>query len=157
MSLPRSQKPQPLNPKQPTAKKRVGAPRTVSPEPDDVIDLGKEMVEWVEANDPTHLSEWFSIQKMITWKQWNALCELKEFLPYYEIALSMVARNCRNGTLDKSLSQRFLALYHRDLRKYDHEELKVASDLKNQENASFKPEDLAKMKAFMDSISKLQK
>ena len=115
------------------------------------------MVAWVMANKPTHLSEWFSIEKMITWKEWNAMCELPEFLPYYEIALSLVAKNARDGTLDKSLAQRFLALYHRDLRKYDHEELKVASDLKKQENQTFAPEDLERIKNFMESISRLQK
>ena len=142
---------------QSAAKHPGGRPRTVSPEPEDCISLGQEMVAWVMANKPTHLSEWFSIEKMITWKEWNAMCELPEFLPYYEIALSLVAKNARDGTLDKSLAQRFLALYHRDLRKYDHEELKVASDLKKQENQTFAPEDLERIKNFMESISRLQK
>ena len=65
-----------------------GRPRTSTPPPDECEALGKEMLEWVVENKPTHLSEWFSIHKMITWKVWDAMCQVKEFLPYYEVSLS---------------------------------------------------------------------
>lgn len=107
-----------------------GRPRTVSPPPDECIRLGKEMVEWVDKHKPSHLSEWFSIEKMITWKQWDAMCQREEFVPYYEIALNMVARNIREGIIDKSLGQRFLNLYHRDLKKDEMDMVKYQADVK---------------------------
>lgn len=117
--------------KRPEDKIKTGRPRTVSPPPDECIRLGQEMVQWVKQNHPTHLSEWFSIQKMIPWKMWNTMCETSEFLPYYEISLSMVAENCRNGTLNPSIAQRFLSLYHRDLKREERETVEHASKQKS--------------------------
>jgi len=83
----------------------------------------------------TDLTEYFrNAEKMIPWKVWDVICQIPEFLPYYEVSLSLVAKNSRDGTLDKSLSQRFLALYHRDLKKFDREEKEFESDLKIKQN-----------------------
>ena len=108
-----------------------GRPRTNSPPPEELEALGIEMVEWVRENKPTHLSEWYSLQKMIVWKIWNSMIECKEFCPYYEQALNMVELNARNGTLHHSIAQRFLSLYHRDLRKFEREEAKFQQEIKN--------------------------
>lgn len=111
-----------------------GRPRTSSPSPEECIALGEEMIAWVAEHKPTHLSEWFSIEKMILWKVWDNMVETAEFSPYYEMALSMVAQNCRNGTLDKTLASRFLSLYHRDLKRDEYAKLKYESDLRKVEN-----------------------
>lgn len=108
----------------------AGRPRTVSPSPAECHKLGKEMLEWVKINKPTHLSEWFSIEKQIIWKKWNAMCEVPEFLPYYEQALSLVGKFARDGTLNPSIAQRFLSLYHRDLK---HEEIETAKAKKSED------------------------
>jgi hypothetical protein len=113
-----------------------GRPRTTSPPPEECIKLGEEMVAWVKENNPTHLSEWYSIEKMIPWKQWNAMCELPEFLPYYEVALNIVARNARNGILNPSIAQRFLNLYHRDLKRDDMEMVEHKAKAAAKENAA---------------------
>tara|TARA_R110000868_G_scaffold178641_1_gene418413 strand:+ start:306 stop:746 length:441 start_codon:yes stop_codon:yes gene_type:complete len=113
--------------------KATGRPRTVSPSPQECIKLGEEMVDWVKKNNPTHLTEWYSLEKFIPWKMWNAMCELKEFLPYYEVALNLIARNARNGILEKSIAQRFLSLYHRDLKAEERETAKYQADLKKEQ------------------------
>jgi hypothetical protein len=133
-----------------------GRPRTVSPDREQCIQLGEELVGWVAVNNPTHLSEWFSIEKMIPWKTWNAMCELPEFLPYYEQALSLVARNARNGTLHPSLAQRFLSLYHRDLKKEERDTAEFESKLKSQEVTSLTEEMVSRHEAMMNQISSLQ-
>lgn len=130
-----------------------GRPRTVSPPPEECIELGKEMVEWVIRNKPTHLSEWFSIEKMIAWKTWNAMCELPEFLPYYERALSLVAQNCRNGTLNPSLAQRFLSLYHRDLKKEERDEKAYEAELKRQQTNDNHSGDVGKLADAIDRLA----
>lgn len=109
-----------------------GRPRTVSPPPEECIKLGEEMIEWVIQNQPTHLSEWFSIEKMIPWKTWNAMCELPEFLPYYEKALALVAIKTRDKTMSDGVSQRFLSLYHRDLKKEERENAEFNARVKAQ-------------------------
>jgi len=124
-----------------------GRPRTSSPSPEECIELGKEMIAWVKEHKPTHLSEWFSIEKMILWKVWDNMVETKEFSPYYEMALSMVAQNCRNGTLDKALAARFLSLYHRDLKRDELAKLKYESDLRKVENEVVTEAEFAKKAA----------
>ena len=59
-----------------------GAPRTVSFPPDEMIKLGEEMVKWVnEHPEILHLSEWYTIHKMFTYKQWKTFIQCNEFLP----------------------------------------------------------------------------
>ena len=117
-------------------KRKIGRPRTVSPEPAECIELGEEMVEWVILNKPTHLTEWFSIEKMIPWKMWDAMCQIPEFLPYYEIALSLVAKSARDGTLNTTIAQRFLSLYHRDMKRMENDDVKFKAQANAQEIVS---------------------
>jgi len=133
-----------------------GRPRTVSPPPEECIELGEEMVKWVSENSPTHLSEWYSIEKFIPWKMWNAMCELPEFLPYYEKALNIIARNARDGTLDKSIAQRFLSLYHRDLKQQEREEKAYESSLRQKEIAQASDQEKAKADAIIEQLNVAQ-
>ncbi len=63
----------------------AGAPRTTSLQPAEMIELGKEMISWVE-NHPEilHLSEWYTIEKMFTYNQWKVFKVCEEFSPYYK-------------------------------------------------------------------------
>lgn len=134
----------------------MARPRTVSPDPEECVKLGKEMISWVSQNNPTHLSEWYSIEKMIPWNMWNAMCECDEFVPYYEQALNIVARNARNGTLHPSIAQRFLSLYHRDLKKEEREEKEFEAKLKSEESSKVDAEHKAKADAILTQLSELQ-
>lgn len=95
-----------------------GAPRTVSLPEEEMIALGKEMVAWVKANDPLHLSAWYSIEKMFTEKQWEAFIQIKEFLPYYEQALKVVGQKYldRDSNVREGISQRWQRVYFKDIR-----------------------------------------
>lgn len=134
----------------------MARPRSVSPEPEELEKLGVEMVEWVKQNKPTHLSEWFSIEKGILWKQWDTMCQREEFIPHYEIALSIVAKNARDGTLDKSIAQRFLSLYHRDLKREEREEKEFEAKLKTDELSKVEAQHTAKADAILNQLSELQ-
>lgn len=98
-----------------------GAHRKWSPSDEELVELGEEMVEWVAANKPTHLSEWWSLEKWILRQNWKAISQMPAFLPYYNIGMMHVARNARDGTLEKSIAQRFMSLYHPDLREQERE------------------------------------
>lgn len=134
----------------------AGRPRTVSPDPEESIELGKEMVEWVSQNKPTHLSEWYSLEKYIPYKIWKNMCDMPEFSPYYEVALNLVAKNSRDGTLDKSLSQRFLSMYHRDLSQFERDEKVFESKLKAQETLTINDDYLNKFDSYMQRYGLLQ-
>lgn len=102
----------------------MGRPRSVSPPAEDMIKLGEEMLYFVAKYEPLHLSQWYSIEKMFTYKQWQAMQELPEFLPYYEKAIKMVAIKYLDGTVNSSIAQRFLRVYFQDLREREDLDLK---------------------------------
>ena len=95
-----------------------GRPRTVSFTPDEMIELGEEMVEWVTLNDPLHLSQWYTIHKGFMYREWKTFIQKKEFLPYYEIALKIVGIKYLDGEskrVKEGISQRWQRTYFRDL------------------------------------------
>ena len=108
----------------------AGAPRTVSLSPDEMIELGKEMVKWVSLNNPLHLSQWYSFQKKFTKKQWRAMILCDEFLTYYEEALQLVGLNYikKNSDVEPSIKQRWQRVYFDDLRMSEDEDLDAVAE-----------------------------
>ena len=97
-----------------------GAPRTVSLPVEDMKKLGQEMVD-LEVNkhpDILHLSEWYTIHKMFTEKQWETFIDRAEFIPYYEQSLKIVGRKYldKNSNVREGVSQRWQRVYFKDLR-----------------------------------------
>ena len=85
-------------------------------------ELGEEMIKWLYAHpDTLHLSEWYSIHKMFTYKQWDAMQQMPEFLPYYERALNIVGLKylSKDSKVRDGISQRWQRVYFRDLRKQE--------------------------------------
>lgn len=101
----------------------AGAPRTVSPPPEEMIELGKEMINWVKQNNPVHLSQWYSIHKMFTEKQWDAMQKLPEFVPYYEMALKLVGLQyiMKGSDVEPAIKQRWQRVYFKDLKREEDE------------------------------------
>ncbi len=102
-----------------------GRQRTVSFEPEEMIKLGEEMLQWVEENNPIHLSMWYCIHKGFTYKQWDTFQQKEEFLPYYEAALKLVGYNylSKNSDVEPSLKQRWQRVYFKDLREQEDADL----------------------------------
>lgn len=138
------------------AKNPVGAPRTTSPEKQELIKLGEEMVAWVTKHKPLHLSHWYTQQKMILYKDWKTYIQKPEFLPYYERALSLVGSNCLDGALDKSIAQRFLRIYFKDLKEEEDATAKYNAELKVSEQTSYTQEDIDRAKRILDQVSRNQ-
>ncbi len=126
----------------PTAgKNKRGAPRTVTPEPDELIKLGQEMVAWVKEHNPLHLNMWFSVEKGILWETFKAYIQKPEFLPYYEQARALVAKNYMNGTVNPSIAHRFIRIYCKDVKEEENEQLELQHKLKTQADKLEKSED----------------
>lgn len=110
-----------------------GAPRTVSPSPEECIKLGKELVEWAtEETDEWRclFQQWYSIKKGILRKDWKALVQIKEFLPYYEKAQSALAKKAVDGTMEKGFGQRYIRLYDRELIEEENAQARIDADIK---------------------------
>jgi len=131
-----------------------GRPRTVSLQPEGMIELGEEMCNWVKEHpDILHLSQWYSIEKMYTEKQWDAMQQMPEFLPYYERALRMVGIKYLDKTsnIRESAAQRWQRVYFRDLRKQEDSDLEAAAErAKKVEQTHCSPELEAKFNDFLN-------
>lgn len=105
-----------------------GRPRTVSLPPLEMIELGKEMVEWVKTHKPLHLSHWYLREKMIVYDDWECLCRCPEFLPYYETALSYVSEKYIDGTIAPAIANRFMRNYFKNVKREEDDELQTKLD-----------------------------
>lgn len=107
-----------------------GRKRSVSLPPSDMIALGEEMVDWVLANDPIHLSQWYCIHKGFTDKQWDAMQQMPEFLPYYQKAIKLVGYKyiTKDSPIEPSLKQRWQRVYFKDLVKQEDIDAKEKSE-----------------------------
>lgn len=119
-------------------------PREVSYPPEKMIELGKEMVNYVKKNKETilHLSEWYTIEKGYTYNEWKTFIQREEFIPYYEQALKIVGLKYvdKSSNVRDSISQRWQRIYFGDLREGEDEdaannELRKAAALKGEARA----------------------
>lgn len=111
----------------------AGRPRTLSFTPEEMVELGKEMLEWLEnAEDLVHLSDWYTLHKKFTYNEWKSFIQRAEFLPYYENALKIVGRVYlkKDSPVEPSLKQRWQRVYYKDLR--EQEDQDKDDDIKRQ-------------------------
>lgn len=98
----------------------AGRPRTVSFSEEEMIELGKDMVKYVTEHKDTilHLSEWYTIKKMFTYKEWKTFIQRLEFIPYYEQALRIVGYKYldKHSNVRDGISQRWQRIYFGDLK-----------------------------------------
>ena len=116
-----------------------GRPRTVSFSPDEMIALGEEMIEWVKANKPIHLSMWYTQEKDFTDEQWDTFRKNPQFFHYYTKALKLVGYSYldKDSQVDVRLKDRWQRVYFKDLRQSedqdaDENEARKARSLKNE-------------------------
>lgn len=123
-----------------------------------MIDLGKEMVAFVKANQKTilHLSEWYTIEKGYTYNEWKTFIQREEFIPYYEKALKIVGLKyvAKNSNVRDSISQRWQRIYFGDLRERedadeDAKELRKANALKGEISATTR-----QVQAVLDEVNR---
>jgi hypothetical protein len=121
-----------------------GRPRVFSLSEKDMIELGKEMVDYVKKNKKTivHLCEWYTIEKGFTYNEWKNFIQKQEFFPYYEQALKIVGLKYvdKNSNIRDGISQRWQRVYFADLKEQedrdsDDNELRKASSLKGEARA----------------------
>jgi len=133
-----------------------GRPRTVSPQPEALIALGEEMLEWVEANKPLHLSHWWKAHAGISPKQWETIIRREEFIPYYDLAIAKVSRAYLDGTVHPSLSQRFLRIYFKDVAEEEDATAEFNAKLKAQEQSAVSEADVERYQAVMNQLKSMQ-
>lgn len=98
-----------------------GRPRSAIPEKEELIQLGKELVQWAsekqKKGDPIRVRfcDWYTEQGFVR-KQWEHMREKPEFQWYYEKARSLMALRYVDGTVNQSIAHRYLRMYDPELR-----------------------------------------
>lgn len=103
-----------------------GRPREFTLPKDQLIELGKEMLDWVQKNDPLHLSQWYTIEKDIIYLEWKQMINKPEFRPYYEKCMRIIGMKYidqEQKRIKDGVAHRFLRLYFRDLRELEDQAL----------------------------------
>lgn len=122
-----------------------GRPRTCIPQTKELIELGKDLVEWASSKhkngEPIRVRfcDWYTDRGFIR-KQWELFRDLPEFSWYYEKARSLMAIRYVDGTVNQSIAHRYLRMYDPELRDdedvdADAAELRKARALKNEAKA----------------------
>jgi hypothetical protein len=136
-----------------------GAPRTVCPECDEMIELGKQMVKWIKDNpDALHVSAWYSCEMFITRKTWDTMIDKEEFIPYYEQALSLISQRYlhKDSNVRDGISQRWQRSYFRDLKKNEDKD-KDDDVVRQQTLTNAVPEDVKfQTQAMNDQVKALR-
>lgn len=108
-----------------------GRPRTAIPQKEELIELGKDLVEWASAQhkkgEPIRVRfcNWYTDRGFIR-KQWEEFRDKPEFTWYYEKARSLMAIRYTDGTVNASIAHRYLRIYDPELR--DSENLDLDAD-----------------------------
>ncbi len=137
----------------------MARPRTVSFSPEEMIELGDEMVAWVIKNKPIHLSMWYCIEKGYTDAEWDTMSKRPEFVHYYETALKLVGYQYlkEDSTVESRLKDRWLRVYFKDLRRQEDSD-KDADAARSKDNTStVDPNTEILVNALLKQITELQK
>jgi hypothetical protein len=123
----------------------AGRPRSAIPEKDELIQLGKKLVEWASGKQKkgepirVRFCDWYTEEGFVR-KQWEHMREKPEFQWYYERARSILALRYVDGTVNQSIAHRYLRMYDPEVRDEedkdkDADELRKAAALKGEARA----------------------
>lgn len=109
---------------------KTGRPRALTLPPDDMVTLGKELVNWVKTNDALHISAWYAIEKGYTDNEFDAFVSKPEFKRYYEIAQKVIGMKYldKRSNVRESLSG-WATIYFKDYKKHKEEALSFKAEL----------------------------
>jgi hypothetical protein len=99
-----------------------GRPRTTCPPPEELIKLGKELVQWAtEETDELRcrFPQFYSLKKGILASVWDLIIDKPEFSLYYEQARIALSRRFIDGSVNQSIAHRFLPIYIPEIRKME--------------------------------------
>lgn len=124
----------------------LGRPRTSSPQDDELILLGQDLVAWAseksKKGEPLRVRfcDWYTDQGFVR-KQWEDFRDKPAFSWYYEKARALMAGRYVDGTVNQSIAHRYLRIYDPELRDEenidaDAEAARKASALKGEARAA---------------------
>jgi|SRR5687767_4233748 len=138
-------------------------PRTAVPEKEELIKLGKELVQWateeIDAKERPYrfrFCHWYSLKKGILDKEWDLMVQKEEFRCYYEMARVALSLRLTDGSIKDNLAHRFLRIYCPEVKKEEDETARYMQSLKLEELEKQSPEILEKFSSLMNLMKKNQ-
>ena len=137
----------------------VGRPRTATPEKEELIKLGEQLVQWAsekaKKGEPLRVRfcDWYTTEGLVR-KQWEHMREKTEFQWYYERARSLMSLRYIDGTVHHSIAHRYLRIYDPELR---DEEDRDAEAAERRKAAASKGEANEKAKAIAEILDEIQR
>lgn len=117
-------------------------PRTTTPEYDDLVKLGEELVLWATERIPDEekpyrfrFAQWYSLKKGMLDVEWELMKQKKEFRCYYEKARVALSNRITDGTLKEGIAHRFMRTYCPEVKQEEDETAKFKSELAKEEKA----------------------
>lgn len=138
----------------------VGRPRTTTPEPEELIKLGEDLVQWAtEETDQLRCkyAQWYCLKHGFVKKQWELMREKPEFQCYYEMAQCALGERYIDGTINPSIAHRFLRIYTPEVKEDEDTLLKYQSDLKAKEEIAISEADVKRHELMLEQIKEMRK
>ncbi len=111
-----------------------GRPRTTTPEKEELIKLGEELVLWATEKTKElryHLNQWWCLEKGFTQNEWDLMCAKKEFKVFIAKARVAISKRYVDGSINSSIAHRFLRLYFPELKEEENATKKYDAELRN--------------------------
>ena len=138
----------------------VGRPRTTTPNDEELIELGKDLLQWAtEETDELRcrFPEWYCLKQGFIKKQWDLMLQKETFRSYYEMAQAALAKRYMNGTINPSIAHRFLRIYTPEVKDDEDTLLKYQSDLKAKEELAVSEADVKRHDSMMEQLREMRK
>ena len=117
----------------------MARPRTASPEDDELIVIGENLVKWAKGEDLQpgekrwRYCEWYLEQGLVR-SQWEKMIEKPAFRWYYEQAQGLLAKNYIDGSVNPSIAHRFIRIYCPDVKDEENAKTKYDAEISSQHN-----------------------
>jgi hypothetical protein len=124
----------------------MARPRESIPEKEELIELGKDLLEWasetkLQKNDMRmRYCDWFCIKHGFIREQWKLMLQKPEFRPYYEQAQSYLGNKWINSEIDVGLKHRFMRSYCAEVKEEENEKALFEAGLQQMNNNTPSPE-----------------
>lgn len=115
----------------------MGRDRTTTPEDDELVKLGEELVEW--ATEPAkelrfHINQWYCLKKGITKKEYDLMLQKPIFREYHAKARIAISARYVDGSINPTIASRFLRHYFEEVKQEENEKTKYDAETKANAN-----------------------
>jgi len=137
----------------------MARPRTITPSPEELIELGKDLLAWATEETPElrcRFCQWYSLKKDILDDEWELMIRKTEFIGYYEKARVALAQRYIDGSVKEGISHRFMRIYAPEVKREEDETSAYNASLKAKEDKKASEIEIGHLEAVLDVVKAAQ-